>query len=168
MAKRIKLLGMAVFLLGHTVLHAQDANNILGLPAVPQVPPAAAPASAAKKPVASDKPSDADIKSALSGNLKVGSYYQDSLITLRVVTDKTFAGGAQRAQAMQAARLVQRDARLACGKLCKPAPMPAPTLLPDNTLSFDIVVSGYEGAMSTPDMINMVSGKRVGPAVKPP
>lgn len=48
------------------------------------------------------------------------------------------------------------------------APMPAPTLQSDDTLSFDIVVSGYEGVMSTPDMINLVSGKRVGPAVKPP
>ena len=158
-----------MLMLGHiALLHAQDANNILGLPAVPQIPAAAASASSAKTPAAPAKPSEADIKSVLSGNLKMGSYYQDGLITLRVVTDRTFVGSALRAQALQAARLVQRDARLACGKLCKPAPMPAPALLPDNTLSFDIVVSGYKGAMSTPDMINLVSGKLVGPAATPP
>ena len=159
----------ATLLFSHPpTLHAQDANNILGLPAVPQVPAAAAPASAAKKPALPAKPSDADIKMVLSGNLKLGSYYQEGLITLRVITDRTFVGGELRAQALQAARLVQRDTRLACGKLCKPARMPAPALLPDNTLSFDIVISGYEGVISTADMVNMVSGKPVGPAVKPP
>lgn len=87
---------------------------------------------------------------------------------MRMTSDKTFVGEVLRAQALQAARLVQRDARQACGELCKPAPMPAPTLQPDNTLSFDVVVSGYEGAMSTADMMNLVSGKRVGASAKPP
>lgn len=159
---------MALLVLGHTaLLHAQDANNILGLPAVPQNIPATA-ASGTKKPDAPAKPTEADIKSALSGNLRLASFYQDGLITIRVMTDKIYVGNTVRAQALQAARLVQRDARLACGKQCRPAPMPAPTLQPDNTLSFDIVVSGYEGVMSTPDMVNLVSGKRVGPAVKTP
>ena len=154
-------------LVGHTTfLCAQDSNNILGLPAVPQGPAAAA--STAKGPAVPVKPSDADIKSALSGNLKLASFYPEGLIIARVTSDKTFAGGVRRAQALQAARLVQRDARQACGKLCKPAPMPAPTLQPDNTLSFDVVVSGYQGAMSSADMVNLVSGKRVGASTKLP
>ena len=166
-AQLLQRLAMVLLLVCYLpLLHAQDSNNVLGLPAVPQNP--APGASASKKPEAPAKPSDADIKSVLAGNLKLASFYPEGLIIVRVATDKTFVGGAARSQALQAARLVQRDARLACGKLCKPAPMPAPTLLPDNTLSFDIVVSGYEGIMSTPDMINLVSGKRVGPAVKPP
>lgn len=158
-------------LMGHAaLLHAQDSNNILGLPAVPQGPAssAASPAATAKKAAVPVKPSDADIKSVLSGNLKLASFYPEGQIIVRVATDKTFVGNAQRAQAIQAARLVQRDARLACGKLCKPQPMPAPTLQPDDTLTFDIVISGYGGTMSTPDMINLVSGKRVSAAVKPP
>lgn len=156
-----------VMLVGNTaLLHAQDSNNVLGLPAVPQGPAAAA--STAQKPATPVKPSEAEIKSVLSGNLRLASFYPEGLIIVRVATDKTFVGDALRAQALQAARLVQRDARLACGKLCKPAPMPAPTLQPDNTLSFDVVVSGYEGAMSSADMVNLVSGKRVGPAAKPP
>ncbi len=163
-------LGMALLMGQSTLLCAQDSNNILGLPAVPQGPPAAATsaASSAKKPVVPAKPSDADIKSILSGNLRLASFYPEGQIIVRVATDKTFVGDAQRAQALQAARLVQRDARLACGKLCKPEPMPVPTLQPDNTLSFDIVISGYEGVMSSADMVNLVSGKRVGAAAKPP
>ena len=46
--------------------------------------------------------------------------------------------------------------------------MPAPRLQTDNTLSFDVVVSGYQGAMSSADMVNLVSGKRVGASAKPP
>ena len=87
---------------------------------------------------------------------------------MRVTSDKTFVGGVLRAQALQAACLVQRDARQACGKLCKPAPMPEPTLQPGNTLSFDVVVSGYQGAMSSAHMVNLVSGKRVGASTKLP
>ena len=166
MAKLINFFYLAAMLLGHTALQAQDTGNVLGLPAVPQnVAPAA---SAAKKPLDAAKASEADIKSVLSGNLKLASFYPEGQIIVRVTTDRTFVGNAVRAQAMQAARLVQRDARLACGKLCKPVAMPAPTLLPDNTLTFDIVVSGYEGVMSSADMVNLVSGKRVGPATKPP
>ena len=166
MARFLQLVCMAWLLGNNALLRAQDANNILGLPAVPQnVAPAA---STAKKPADAAKPSEAEIRSVLSGNLRLASFYPEGLIIVRVTTDKTFVGNAVRAQAVQAARLVQRDARLACGKLCKPAPMPAPTLLPDNTLSFDIVVSGYEGVMSTPDMVNLVSGKRIGAAAKSP
>ncbi len=160
----------ATLLFSHPpALLAQDANNILGLPAVPQNPaPAASGAKKPATPVTAAKPTEADIKSALSGHLRLATFYQDGLITVRVATDKPFVGNAARSQAVQAARLVQRDARLACGKLCQPAPMPAPVLQSDNTLSFDIVVSGYEGQMSTVDMVNLVSGKRVGPAAKPP
>lgn len=165
-----KVFLLALIALSHlTVLHAQDSNNILGLPAVPQGQPAAgtSAASAAKRPTAPAKPSEAEIKSILSGNLTLASFYPEGQIIVRVASDKTFIGKAQRAQAIQAARLVQRDARVACGKLCKPEAMPVPTLQPDNTLSFDIVIAGYEGIMSTADMVNLVSGKRIGAAVKP-
>ena len=165
----LQLLYVAWLVGQSTLLHAQDSNNILGLPAVPQGPPATplATTAAAKKPAQPTKPSDADIKSALSGKLNLASFYPEGQIIVRVTTDKTFVGNVPRAQAIQAARLVQRDVRLACSKMCKPEAMPAPTLQLDNTLSFDIVISGYEGTMSTADMVNLVSGKRVGAAVKP-
>ncbi len=162
----------AGWLWGYAALLQAQESNILGLPAVPQNVPsassAAASASAAKNPVVPAKPSDAEIKSALSGNLKLASFYPEGQLVVRVATEKTFVGNAQRTQAVQAARLVQRDVRLACGSLCKPGPMPAPTLQPDNTLNFDIVVTGYVGTMSTADMVNLVSSKRVSPAAKPP
>jgi hypothetical protein len=149
------------------LLYAQDANNVLGLPAVPQRPaaPPTAGASAAQKAVAT-KPTDAQIKSVLSGKITAASSYQNGLLTVRVTTEKTFMDNAARAQALQAARLIQRDARLACGNLCKPATMPVPVIQANNTLSFDIVVDGYQGNMSTPDMINLISGKRVGAAAQ--
>ena len=146
---------------------AQNSDNILGLPAVPQLPQTPASSTSPKPGKAAVQPDEAALKSALSGNIKLASSYQDNLITVRVATDKTYVGSALRAQALQAARLVQRDVRLSCGKLCKPAPMPAPTLLADNTLSFDLVISGYAGILSTADMVNLVSAKAIGKGAKP-
>ena len=155
--------------LGHAPpLHAQDANNILGLPAVPQrqAAPPTGTASGTQRPAAAARPTDAQIKAVLSGKITAASTYQDGLITVRVKTEKTFVGNAERTQALQAARLIQRDVRLACSSLCKPAPMPPPAIQTDNTLGFDIIVEGYVGNMSTPDMINLVSGKRISAAVQ--
>ena len=149
---------------------AQSSNNILGLPAVPQQ--AQQPQAPGSSPVVAKpgnapvQPTDADIKSAISGNIQLASFYQGGLVTVRIVTDKTYIGSVPRAQALQAARLAQRDVRLSCGKLCKPAPMPAPTLLANHTLSFDLVVSGYAGILSTTDMVNLVSGKAISPGGK--
>ena len=160
-------LGTAVLLCCATATYAQSANNVLGLPAVPQAPlGAAAIASAAKAPTAPVAPSDAEIKSILSGNISLASFYQEGLITVRVVTTKVFVGSAMRTQAIQAAKLVQRDVRLACGKLCKPGPMPAPLLLAGDTLSFELVISGYAGTLSTADMVNLVNAKAIGPGGK--
>ena len=167
MAKSLQLFvtqacGAALLLFGYVPgLHAQNSNNVLGLPAVPQ-----STASGAKPGALPTKPIDADAKAAISGNIKLASFYQEGLVTVRVGTDKTYLGSAPRAQALQAARLVQRDIRLSCGKLCKPGLMPAPTLLPDNTLSFDLVLSGYAGILSTADMVNLVSAKPISPGAK--
>lgn len=160
--------GAALLLVGNLPgLHAQNNSNVLGLPAVPQTPqlPQTA-ASGAKSGSVPGTPPDADFKSAISGNIKLASFYQAGLVTVRVGTSKTYLGSAPRAQALQAARLVQRDIRLSCGKLCKPGPMPTPTLLPDNTLSFDLVLSGYAGILSTADMVNLVSAKPISPGAK--
>ncbi len=148
--------------------HAQYSNNILGLPAIPQNPQPAASGAPAPRPVpAPGLPTEAEIKSVLSGSIKLASFYQEGLATVRIATEKTYADAPARALALRAARLVQRDVRLSCGKLCKPAPMPAPKIQADNTLSFDIVISGYTGTLSTADMINLVSTKAIGPGTKP-
>lgn len=161
--------GAALLLFGHASsgLHAQNSNNVLGLPAVPQTPQVPQGSASGAKPGAlPTTPIDTDAKAAISGNIKLASFYQEGLVTVRVVTDRTYVGSAPRAQALQAARLVQRDIRLSCGKLCKPGLMPAPTLLPDNTLSFDLVLNGYAGILSTADMVNLVSAKPISPGAK--
>ena len=168
----LRLLVMLVgpVVLSHTpLLLAQDSNNVLGLPAVPQRPaaPVSAAGSAANKNAAVAKPSDAQIKAVLTGKITAASFYQDGLITLRVSTERSFIGSETRAQALQAARLIQRDVRLACGPLCKPADMPSPVLQADNTLSFEIVVEGYAGSLSNADMMNLVRGKRIKEAAQP-
>ena len=159
------------FALGFVVMaQAQSSNNILGLPAVPQqAQPPQAPGSSpivSRPGNAAVQPTDADVKSAISGNIKLASFYQEGLVTVRLVTDKTYVGSGPRAQALQAARLVQRDVRLSCSRLCKSGPMPAPTLLADNTLSFDLVLSGYAGTLTTTDMINLASAKAISPGAK--
>ena len=103
----------------------------------------------------------------LSGSMGLASSYQNGLITVRVTTGKAFKGDNIRKQILQAARLVQRDVSGACGKLCKPAAMLAPRFQPDNTLTFDIVIQGYAGLLSTTDMVNLVSGKSISPAAAP-
>ena len=44
--------------------------------------------------------------------------------------------------------------------------MPAPTLLANNALSFDMVISGYVGTLSTADMVNLLNAKAIGPGGK--
>lgn len=144
------------------LLQAQDSNNILGLAPVPQSP--APSASAAKKSTTPAKPTETDIKSVLAGSIKLVSFYDGDLLTVRATTAKAFTDAKSREQALQAAKLFQRDARPACGNLCKVTSTPPPKLLEDNTLSFDVVVKGYAGQMSVADMINLVSGKRISAA----
>ena len=162
------LLCLALLLNMSPAIHAQDANNILGLPAVPQA--RAADGTFIKSPVTPTGPveaSEGEIKAMLSGSMALASLYQNGQITVRVTTGKAFTGDKTRRQILQAARLVQRDVVVPCGKLCKPAAMPAPKFLPDNTLTFDIVIQGYAGLLSTTDMINLVSGKSISPATGP-
>ena len=182
-AKRFKLKPVDVLVLIASLLalspahaqtpYGQDTGNVLGLAPVPQSPAAPASSTAAagnKTAVATQtnatKPTDAQIKSVLSGNITLASFYQQGLITVKGSTVKTFAGSALRAQALQAARLVQRDVKLACGKLCTPGPMPPPTLQEDNILRFDLVISGYEGKLSTVDMANLFNARPIGPGSK--
>ena len=149
-------------------LHAQSSNNILGLPAVPQGPAGSSPATKTPAaPGAPIEPGDGEIKAMLSGSMSLASSYLKDHITVRVTTAKTFTGEKTRQQMLQAARLVQRDVGNACGKLCKPALMPAPRFQADNTLTFDIVIQGYAGLISTADMVNLVSGSSISPAVAP-
>ncbi len=166
-------------------LLAQPEANVLGLPAVPQVkapseavpsgtpgassaakpgaqtsvnPSASAPKAGASAPV-NQAANDSALKSVLSGGITMASSYGNTTTTVRVTTANTYPSAALAAQAIAAARLVQRDLKLSCGKLCKPAPMPAPQILKDGTLQFDMVIDGYQGPLSNDDMLSMMMAK---------
>lgn len=167
---------MALYAVSAAAL-AQSETNVLGLPAVPQikapseVAPSAAPgvkpganqsASASKGGVsapASQATNDSALKSVLSGGITMASSYGNTTTTVRVTTANTYPGAVLAAQAIAAARLVQRDVKLVCGKLCKPGPMAAPQILKDGTLQFDMVIDGYQGQLSNEDMLSMMMAK---------
>jgi hypothetical protein len=158
---------------------AQAQDNVLGLPAVPQAALASSPASLAKPAASSPQAgtssarkassgasaasaalaSDAQAKAVLSGGVTLASRYQGSVATVRVTTNTVYASKEQRQAAAQAARLVQRDLRLVCGAQCKPTSMPAPLLLPDGKLQFDMAITPYPRVLSQPDMVAMLLGK---------
>jgi hypothetical protein len=165
------------------VAHAQYEPNILGLPAIPQKPPAPpapqASASAPKAPASATSaargrspasaasasktapppPDDNTAKAVLSGGVTLASSYVGALSTVRVTTNSPYQGEALRAQAITAARLVQRDLRVSCGTQCKPAAMGAPQILKDGKLQFDMVVEGFTRTLTQEDMIAMVMGR---------
>jgi hypothetical protein len=158
-------------------------GNVLGLPAVPQTPvdlpvaapDAANPASAAKRgkavrPKAGDAAAaaplpiqpmvnDADAKSVLNGGVTMATSYTHTLATLRITTNTQYKEDTQRKQALTAGKLVQRDLYMACGKQCRPGSMPAPKLLPDGKLQFDLVVDGFNRVINHDDMMNMLLGR---------
>lgn len=169
--------------------------NVLGLPIVPQKPidlPVAAPepasaasaasaakgakgakaarpksgASAAALPVPAPVVNDANAKSALNGGVTMATSYAGTLATLRITTNTLYKEEEQRKQALTAGRMVQRDLYMACGKQCKPGSMPAPKLLPDGKLQFDLVVDGFNRVIHNDDMMDMLLGRplAVGPA----
>jgi hypothetical protein len=181
-------------MLATSSVHAQ--SNVLGLPAVPQNPvqpaasapgpaPAGSPATAAsgaakRKPAAAasaasaaqagpppQQINDADAKAVLSGGVVMASSYVGKVATVRVTTNNTYRGEALRRQALNAARLVQRDLALSCAWQCKPAPMPPPKLLADDKLQFDMVIDNYPRVLSYDDMIAMLLGKPLAVTPKP-
>jgi hypothetical protein len=155
--------------------------NVLGLPIVPQTPidppqaaqPAAGSASAPKGakavrptgaasnaalPIAPPV-NDADAKSVLNGGVTMATSYTHTLATLRITTNTLYKDETQRKQALTAGRLVQRDLYMACGKQCRPGSMPAPKLLPDGKLQFDLIVDGFNRVINNDDMMNMLLGR---------
>jgi hypothetical protein len=163
----------ALVLAGCAVLqaHAQSEPNVLGLPVVPQAPAASMPSppavgtSAARKPASGASSAvappltDSQIKSVISGGITMASSYAQRTATVRVTTNNIYQTEEQRKTAISAGRLVQRDLRISCGKQCKPAAnMPAPKILPDGKLQFELVIDDYPRVLTQDDMIAMVMG----------
>ena len=154
---------------------AQQDTNVLGLPAVPQnkAPSEVAPSAKADAKQSASTPkggasaataasqaiNDSTLKSVLSGGVTMASSYGNTTTSVRVTTANKYTGAVLASQAIAAARLVQRDVKLVCGKLCKPGPMAAPQILKDGTLQFDMVIDGYQGQLSNEDMLSMMMAK---------
>ncbi len=167
----------------HTGAWAQ--GNVLGLPAVPQTPvvapaPPAPPASGASNskkaasnpkaksatatvgttPMANDGIiNDADAKSVLNGGVTMASSYTATQAQVMVTTNAPYKTTEARQAALQAARLVQRDLFLSCGRHCKPLPMAAAHILPDGKLQFPMAIDGLGRVLSYDDMMGMLLGK---------
>jgi hypothetical protein len=96
----------------------------------------------------------------------MASSYAQRTATVRVTTNNIYQTEEQRKTAISAGRLVQRDLRISCGKQCKPAAnMPAPKILPDGKLQFDMVIDDYPRVLTQDDMVAMVLGNPL--AVQP-
>jgi hypothetical protein len=144
----------ALVALANSAAFAQE-TNILGLTPVPQTT-----ASGAKVAPAPSGPLIRDVegKAILSGGMQMASSYAGKITTVRVTTVNAFTGADQRAQALAAARLMQRDLPLSCAKQCKIAAMPEPKLLPDGKVQFDLNVEGFPRVLDRDDMVNMIKG----------
>jgi hypothetical protein len=90
----------------------------------------------------------------------------DGAQRVRVQISKVFPK-AEHPQAVAAGRAVQRDVALVCGKLCKPATMAAPRMLPDGKLAFDMVITGLDRTLSNTDMVTMLEGRPLPRTVVP-
>ena len=124
-------------------------------------------ASAARAAASAPKPAvglpqegvnDVEAKSVLSGGVTMASSYEGKIATVRVTTNNLYQGEVYRAQAIKAAKLVQRDLVTSCAWQCKPAPMPAPVILADGKLQFVMAVDNYPRVFSYDDMITMLMG----------
>lgn len=134
---------------------AAQEVNLLGLPVTPQTT-----ASGTKVVPVPQGPliRDVNSKAILSGGMQMASSYAGKLSTVRVTTLKAFTTPQDKTDALAAARLMQRDVSLSCGKLCKSGPMPEPKILPDGKVQFDLVIDGFARVLQSDDMINMIKG----------
>ena len=127
---------------------------------LPPVPPLTMPSAPVKaggkapgKPVAADPAPNGPVnKGVLNGQVVMKLLVEPNGVQrVQIVTGRPYAPVDQFA-ALDAARAVQRDVGLSCGKLCKPAKMTPPAINKDGFLSFDMAVQGLPFGLSTQDI----------------
>jgi hypothetical protein len=138
---------------------AQNDNNVLGLPAVPQNTASGATPGKSAPGLAMN---DNDIKGILNGGVTMASSYEGSVAKVLVTTNAKYTK-AQHKQVLQAAQLVQRDVAVSCGKLCKPARMPPAKLAATGQAVFDLWIDGLGRVLSSDDMKAMLMGQPLAP-----
>jgi hypothetical protein len=118
--------------------------NVLGLPAVPQPKPgsSAPAATAASKPASGSSTAVTPVdRSVLAGEMGLQHSALNGVGRIVYTTKATFATAGTQGTALAAARAVQRDIQLACGKQCKPEKMSTPKIMPNGQLQFELAFS---------------------------
>lgn len=149
--------GLAAAFLWPVAVPAQGTGLSQFLPPVPPLTMPSAPVKpgakgAAKASAAEPVPSGPVNKSILNGQVTMKLVVEPNAVQrVQIVTGRPFAPVDQFA-ALDAARAVQRDIPLSCGKLCKPARMTPPSINKDGFLSFDMAIQGLPYGLSTQDI----------------
>lgn len=115
---------------------------------------AAVPRPAASAPAAPQTPVDKEI---LNGPVTVKVDVEGAVQRITIQSQRPYAPVHQYA-ALDAARAVQRDVPVACGKLCRPSRMTAPRIDAQGVLKFDIAVQGLDRNLTLPDITALLQG----------
>ena len=148
---------LAVGSLCPVVVSAQGSGLSQFLPPVPPLTMPSAPAKPGAKGVAKSAGAEAAPtgpvnKSILNGQVTMKLVLEPNAVQrVQIVTGRPFAPADQFA-ALDAARAVQRDIPLSCGKLCKAGKMTPPSINKDGFLSFDMAIQGLPYGLSTQDI----------------
>jgi hypothetical protein len=140
---------------------AQGTGLSQFLPPVPPLTMPSAPAKpgikgAAKAGTSEPVPSGPVNKSVLNGQVIMKLVIEPNGVQrVQIVTGRPYAPVDQ-FTALDAARAVQRDLVLSCGKLCKPAKMTPPAINKDGFLNFDMAIQGLPYGLSTQDISLML------------
>ena len=121
----------------------------------------------AKAPDAAQAWADLQTKSVLNGMVQASVSYAGKDTQVLVFSKKRYAHAAEQAQALQAARLIQRDAALFCGSHCQVLPMPNPELQSDGRLRFVLRLTGLGSQLFQEELQALLSGSTGLPEARP-
>lgn len=101
---------------------------------------------------------DLQAKAVLNGEVQASVSYQGKDVQVLVLSKKRFHKPVQQAQAVQAARLIQRDVAVFCGSHCQALPMPMPQLQASGQLRFVLRLTGLGRQLFQEELQALLSG----------
>jgi hypothetical protein len=120
-----------------------------------------------KAPDATQAWADLQTKSALNGVVQASVSYSGKDAQVMVFSKKRYTHTAEQTQALQAARLIQRDVALFCGSHCQALPMPSPELQADGRLRFVLRLTGLGRQLFQEELQALLSGSTGLPEARP-
>ena len=109
---------------------------------------------------------DLQAKAALNGLVQASVFYQGKDTEVLVLSKKRFHTKLQQNQALQAARLIQRDVAIFCANHCRALPMPSPQLQADGRLRFVLRLTGLGRQLFQEELQALLSGSTALPAAQ--